>query len=245
MVGGDGSGIRRPYRTVCRLCGATRCDEDGRPVGDAFMLRTAEAYLSTNWLEGTGAPTRADQLATVRRHLADKGMNLSANTRLAVLHLHTVIEHVMAFAALTIPLARSTRSGWPGSGAKTTNRTWPSGTKSTAKCPGRISLPLRSEGCEGHNRNSGASEIRQGLQEQQHLAQRFGRIVRQRLLFLLERAQQEIQAARQALAIGQARASTQRSDLLTNSLLWRPQDFQHHWIQTRPAISDRPRAGKE
>jgi hypothetical protein len=38
---------------VCRLCGATKCDENGRPVGDAFMLRAADAYLSTNWLEGT------------------------------------------------------------------------------------------------------------------------------------------------------------------------------------------------
>jgi hypothetical protein len=83
---------------VCRLCGATKCDEDGRPVGDAFMLRPAEAYLSTNWLEGIGAPARADQRATVRRHLADKGMNLSANARLAVLHLHTVIEHVRSWS---------------------------------------------------------------------------------------------------------------------------------------------------
>jgi hypothetical protein len=62
------------------------------------MLRPADAYLSTNWLEGTAAPTRADQLATVRRHLADKGMKLSANARLAVLHLQTVIDHVRSWS---------------------------------------------------------------------------------------------------------------------------------------------------
>jgi hypothetical protein len=79
---------------VSRLCGATKCDENGRPVGDAFMLRAADAFLSINWLEYTGAQTRADQLAAVRRHLIDKGMKLTTNGRLAVLHLQTVIDHV-------------------------------------------------------------------------------------------------------------------------------------------------------
>ena len=83
---------------LCRLCGATKCDESGRPVGDAFMLRPAEAYLSSNWLEYTGAQTRADQLATIRGHLADKGMKLSANARLAVLHLQTAIDHVRSWS---------------------------------------------------------------------------------------------------------------------------------------------------
>ena len=83
---------------VSRLCGATKCDEDGRPVGDVFMLRPAEAYLSTNWLEGTGAPTQTDRLAIVRRHLAGKGMKLSANARLAVLHLQTVIDQVRSWS---------------------------------------------------------------------------------------------------------------------------------------------------
>jgi hypothetical protein len=58
------------------------------------MLRAVEPYLSTNWLECTGASARADQLAIVRRHLTDKGMTLPASGRLAVLHLQTVIDHV-------------------------------------------------------------------------------------------------------------------------------------------------------
>lgn len=78
---------------VCRLCGATKCDE-GRPVGAAFMPRPRDLYLSTNWLESTGAATRGEQLATIRQHLTNKGMSLLANARLAVLHLQTVIDHV-------------------------------------------------------------------------------------------------------------------------------------------------------
>src|SRR5687768_14971376 len=85
---------------VCRLCGASKCDNAGQPLGDAFMLRPArggrpaEEYLSTNWLEFTGALSRADQLTIVRQHLANKDMKLSANARLAVLHLQTTIDHV-------------------------------------------------------------------------------------------------------------------------------------------------------
>ncbi len=83
---------------VCRLCGAAKCDEYGRPIGAAFMLRPVEAFLSTNWLECTEAQTRADQLAIVRQHLTSKGMKLTTNGRLAVLHLQTVIDHVRAWS---------------------------------------------------------------------------------------------------------------------------------------------------
>ncbi|MGH6920377.1 MAG: hypothetical protein ACREJ0_22050 [Geminicoccaceae bacterium] len=62
------------------------------------MLRPADAYLSTNWLERTGTRSRADRLAVVRRHLTDKGLKLSANARLAVRHLQTVIDHVRSLS---------------------------------------------------------------------------------------------------------------------------------------------------
>jgi hypothetical protein len=58
------------------------------------MPRREEPYLSTNWLEYTGARSRADQLTVVRQNLTDKGRKLSANGRLAVLRLETVIDHV-------------------------------------------------------------------------------------------------------------------------------------------------------
>lgn len=80
---------------LCRFCGKGRCDDYGRPRGSAFMLRpNKDKYLSTNWLECTGARTRADQLAAIRRHLTDKGRTLTTHGRLAVLHLQTVIDHV-------------------------------------------------------------------------------------------------------------------------------------------------------
>jgi hypothetical protein len=85
---------------VCRFCGKLTCDDDGRPLGDAFMLRrantqrSADQYLSTNWLECTGAPSRADQLAIIREHLTNKGRKLTSHGRLAVPHLQTVIDYV-------------------------------------------------------------------------------------------------------------------------------------------------------
>lgn len=79
---------------VSRLCGGSKCDDDGRPLGTAFMLRPNEPYLSVNWLESTGALGRDQQLAVVRRNLTDKGVGLPAKGRLAVLHLRTVFDHV-------------------------------------------------------------------------------------------------------------------------------------------------------
>jgi hypothetical protein len=60
----------------------------------ANMQRPADEYLSTNWLECIAVPSRADQLTVIRQHLTNKGRKLTANGRLAVLHLQTVIDHV-------------------------------------------------------------------------------------------------------------------------------------------------------
>lgn len=79
---------------VSRLCGATKCDEEGRPLGAAFMLRPNETFLSVNWLEHTGPSSRAKQLDIVRKHLTNKGMNLTKKGRLAVVHLGTTFDLV-------------------------------------------------------------------------------------------------------------------------------------------------------
>ena len=62
------------------------------------MPKPHETYLSTNWLECTGALSRADQLAIIRLHLTSKGMTLPASGGLAVLHLQTMIDHVRSQA---------------------------------------------------------------------------------------------------------------------------------------------------
>ena len=80
---------------VCRLYGPGKADDDGQPRGAAFMPRPADEYLSTNWLECTGAPSRADQLRVIRQHLTNK-LKLKASGRLAVLHLQTLIDHVIS-----------------------------------------------------------------------------------------------------------------------------------------------------
>lgn len=79
---------------VARLCGESKCDDNGRPMGAAFLLRQDEPYLSVNWLESTGASQRTAQLAVVRQHLTAKGISLPAKGRLALLHLLTVFDHV-------------------------------------------------------------------------------------------------------------------------------------------------------
>jgi len=58
------------------------------------IQRPADEYLSTNWLECTGAQSQADQLSIIRQHLINKGRKLTAHGRLGVLHLQTVIDHV-------------------------------------------------------------------------------------------------------------------------------------------------------
>jgi hypothetical protein len=89
---------------VCRLCSASKCN-DGQPLGAAFMPRHADLYLSTNWLECTGASSQADQLTVIRQHLTNKGMNLPASGLLAMLHLQTVIDHVRSSTPDTRTLA--------------------------------------------------------------------------------------------------------------------------------------------
>jgi len=79
---------------VSHLCGGSKCDDDGRPLGVAFLPRETDEYLSVNWLEHTGASCRAQQLKLVRDYLTKKGMNLTKNGRLAVLHLQTLFDHI-------------------------------------------------------------------------------------------------------------------------------------------------------
>jgi len=69
------------------------------------MLREDEGYLSVNWLESTGAASRAQQLAIVRQHLINKGMTLPATARIGVLHLQAAFAHVR--------IGTPTRAGLP------------------------------------------------------------------------------------------------------------------------------------
>lgn len=79
---------------VTLLCGATKCDDKGRPQGSAFFVKPDHSYLSVNWLEFTRAQSRAEQLACVRKYLKDKGMTLGAKAWLPVLHLQSSFDLV-------------------------------------------------------------------------------------------------------------------------------------------------------
>ena len=71
---------------VTRLCGGSHVREDGTIAATAFKPRPGEAYLSVNWLESLGLPSRDAELTEVRRVLATK-RKVGASARLVVLNV--------------------------------------------------------------------------------------------------------------------------------------------------------------
>lgn len=71
---------------VTRLCGGSHVREDGSIAATAFKLRPGEAYLSVNWLEVLGLPTRQAATEEVRRVLATK-RTVGSTARLAMLNV--------------------------------------------------------------------------------------------------------------------------------------------------------------
>ena len=61
-------------------------------LGEAFLLRPGEEYLSANWLEHFHADHRAAQLAGVRRTLLAKGRNIPRTSFFAVLNVGAAVE---------------------------------------------------------------------------------------------------------------------------------------------------------
>lgn len=60
------------------------------------MLRPNEEYLSTNWLEFTGATSRDGQISAVRSCLERKFRRLPTTGQFAVLQVGMAIHHVLA-----------------------------------------------------------------------------------------------------------------------------------------------------
>ncbi len=88
MVQGRSSGIELAYsHHVARYCRRRHLRSDGRPLRDAFLLRTGEKYLSTNWLEHFHDSHRQAQITGVQQALADKGFHVRRNAVFAVLNV--------------------------------------------------------------------------------------------------------------------------------------------------------------
>ena len=83
----------RSEHNLARYC-RPRSLAGGILSSDAFLLRTGEQFLSTNWLEYFHQSDRQIQLSGVRAVLAGKGFNVSVNGRFAVLNVGTVRRQV-------------------------------------------------------------------------------------------------------------------------------------------------------
>ena len=75
-----------PSHNVARYC-RPRDISHGRISRDAFLLRSREQFLSTNWLEHFHESDRMIQISGVRNALSGKGFRVNRNGRLAVLNV--------------------------------------------------------------------------------------------------------------------------------------------------------------
>jgi hypothetical protein len=97
----------------------------------------------------------------------------------------------------------------------------PVGKEVEGEMPVPVSLPLGPECCRWCDGDCRAPKIGRGPQEEEHLTQRIGRILRPSLTFLFASTHQEIQPVRYTFAIGQPAASSKRDDLSLNLSLRR------------------------
>ena len=144
----------------------------GAPVpSNQFVERYASAGRSMK-ASPTGRPSSSHLVAPQRRHTWSRARDLRPRHRPP--NGGPGRSRSPSWHSLCSQFRSHVRRAQDGRdrGRTTTKRTWPSGTKSTAKCSIWPALPLRPERREGRNGDRRASEIRQGLQEQQHLAQR-------------------------------------------------------------------------
>lgn len=61
----------------------------------AFQLRPNEKYLSVNWIEYFGLVPRNQQISALREVFVDKGRDLGATARFAVLNVGEMRDHVL------------------------------------------------------------------------------------------------------------------------------------------------------
>ncbi len=82
-----------PSDHVARYCPGSTIAPGGRVSGTAFRLRAGEEYLSVNWLEFFNLPSRAHQIAEVRRIL-DTKLTLGRTAKIAVLNVGEITNNV-------------------------------------------------------------------------------------------------------------------------------------------------------
>jgi len=87
---------------VARLCPFAKLNEDsGEPGAAAFMLRTGEEYLSVNWLEYLGKPSRGEAIKELRL-LYGKKFRVGAKAKIAVLNVGDFTSYVQSEVATAL-----------------------------------------------------------------------------------------------------------------------------------------------
>ncbi len=76
-----------PAHHVARYCRPRDIAADGIIEEGAFLLRSAEEYLSTNWLEYFHDSDRQSQISGAQHALADKGFRVRPTASFAVLNV--------------------------------------------------------------------------------------------------------------------------------------------------------------
>lgn len=79
---------------VSRYCSFTTLDAHGRPSQAAFFLREGDDFVSVNWLEHTGFPTRPEQIDAIRKALMAKGLTVRKSGRFGVVNVGDIINHL-------------------------------------------------------------------------------------------------------------------------------------------------------
>ena len=108
----DNSHDLSPNYHVARYC-RPRDIADGIPRENAFILRSDETYLSTNWLEYFHESDRNVQIAGVNQALTDKRFRVANSGAFAVLNVGAAIVACWEERNLEIRFTRLGESGDP------------------------------------------------------------------------------------------------------------------------------------
>jgi hypothetical protein len=82
-----------PGDHVARFCKGKFISEDDRVEPGAFMLRKDEGYLSVQWLECLGKPSRREEISEVRKILSGH-LKIRRPSKIAVLNVGKTCDHV-------------------------------------------------------------------------------------------------------------------------------------------------------
>ena len=89
-----------PGDHVARFCDRRYISENDGVEPGAFMLRKVEEYLSVQWLEHLGKPSRREEISEVRKILSGH-LKIRRPSKIAVLNVGKTCDHVAPVGIFT------------------------------------------------------------------------------------------------------------------------------------------------